>query len=231
MTAPLPARDPADRAAQQRERILRAARRCFVRRGFHAASMADIAESAEMSAGLIYRYFPSKAAIVHAIVDRQMEEARSILDRLGSAADVVSAILDVFERWSRGDDEEMNAGLFLEMVALSARDEELAAAMRRSDAVIRDHLGEALLRSHAPQGEPADPAGWSLRAAMLQCLLEGLLVRAIRQPDLDRRLLRDCLDHALVVLKEWPDQGAGTHAGTGAGLLQREARGEVLEEG
>ena len=33
----------------QRERILEAATRCFIQHGFHAASMATISETAEMS--------------------------------------------------------------------------------------------------------------------------------------------------------------------------------------
>src|SRR3546814_16038354 len=45
------------RTLAQRERILCAAQKCFVEHGFHAASMASIAETAEMSAGLIPREF------------------------------------------------------------------------------------------------------------------------------------------------------------------------------
>ena len=204
MTAPIPARDPLERAALQRERILRAARRCFVRRGFQGASMADIADSAALSPGLIYRYFPSKNAIVHAIIDREMEEARRILDRLGSADDLVAAILEVFERWTRGGDEEMNAALFLEMIAASARDEELAEVMRRADTVIRERLEEVLQRGSEPRAGAAAVASPGCRAAMLQCLIEGLLVRAVRQPDLDRRTLREFLGHALAALTVGP---------------------------
>ena len=61
------------RAAKQRERILDAAEVCFIQHGFHAASMAGIAQTADMSAGLIYRYFDSKAAIVKAIIERHLE--------------------------------------------------------------------------------------------------------------------------------------------------------------
>ena len=204
MTAPIPARDPVERAALQRERILRAARRGFVLRGFQGASMADIAHCAEMSPGLIYRYFPSKTAIVHAIIDREMEEARRILDRLGSADDLVAAILEVFERWTRGGDDEMNAPLFLEMIAASARDEELAEAMRRADALIRGRLEEVLQRGSGSRvGVGATPSP-GCRAAMLQCLVEGLLVRAVRQPDLNRRTLREFLEHALAALAAGP---------------------------
>ena len=40
--------------------ILDAAKKCFIEHGFHAASMANIAETAGMSPGLIYRYFENK---------------------------------------------------------------------------------------------------------------------------------------------------------------------------
>ena len=46
-----------ERALKQRERILEAARLCFLKRCFHAASIADIAQEAGMSPGLMYRYF------------------------------------------------------------------------------------------------------------------------------------------------------------------------------
>ena len=64
------------RAEAQRERILCAAQRCFIEYGFHAASMASIAETAQMSAGLMYRYFENKSAIVLAIIERQLQEGR-----------------------------------------------------------------------------------------------------------------------------------------------------------
>ena len=42
------------RADAQRDRILCAALKCFIEHGFHAASMASIADTAQMSAGLMY---------------------------------------------------------------------------------------------------------------------------------------------------------------------------------
>ena len=53
-----------DRAEMQRNRILDAAQHCVIEHGFHAASMASIADTAGMSAGLIYRYFENKSAII-----------------------------------------------------------------------------------------------------------------------------------------------------------------------
>src|SRR5215470_19874014 len=44
--------------SDRRDEILAAAQRCFVRAGFHGASMQDICAEAGMSPGNLYRYFP-----------------------------------------------------------------------------------------------------------------------------------------------------------------------------
>ena len=49
---------------QRRIEILDAARAVFVRRGFERATMQEIADEVGISAGAIYRYFPSKEALI-----------------------------------------------------------------------------------------------------------------------------------------------------------------------
>jgi AcrR family transcriptional regulator len=51
----------------RRRQILNAARRRFAIDGFHATSMQDVLTEAELSAGAVYRYFPSKESIIEAI--------------------------------------------------------------------------------------------------------------------------------------------------------------------
>ncbi|WP_165368043.1 TetR/AcrR family transcriptional regulator [Phytoactinopolyspora endophytica] len=50
----------------RRQQILEAAWRCFARNGFHATSMQDIFAESGMSAGAVYRYFPSKLELIKA---------------------------------------------------------------------------------------------------------------------------------------------------------------------
>ncbi len=52
--------------AMRREQVLEAALRCFADQGFHATTMADVIRESGLSAGSVYRYFPSKAALVQA---------------------------------------------------------------------------------------------------------------------------------------------------------------------
>ena len=62
------------RQADRRDEILSAAQRCFVRSGFHQTSMQEICTEAGMSAGNLYRYFPSKEAIIAGIAERDRAE-------------------------------------------------------------------------------------------------------------------------------------------------------------
>ena len=54
---------------QRRRQILRAAGQCFAEKGFHQASMAEIAKAAGLSMGLLYRYFANKDALVMAFAE------------------------------------------------------------------------------------------------------------------------------------------------------------------
>jgi AcrR family transcriptional regulator len=63
------------RQVDRREEILAAAQRCFSRSGFHQSSMQEICAEADMSPGGLYRYFPSKEAIIAAIAERDRADA------------------------------------------------------------------------------------------------------------------------------------------------------------
>ena len=54
---------------RRREEILRAALRLFVRKGYAATKVSDIAEAVGMSTGLMFHYFESKEALYEALVE------------------------------------------------------------------------------------------------------------------------------------------------------------------
>src|SRR3712207_1199777 len=54
----------------RRGRIEEAARELFIKRGFHATSMRDIAEGAGTSLGNLYNYYPTKEDILESIIGR-----------------------------------------------------------------------------------------------------------------------------------------------------------------
>ena len=65
---------------RRREDILAAAKSVFAGKGFHAATMADVAKAANTSYGTIYWYFESKDALFHALMDSEEQALRRHID-------------------------------------------------------------------------------------------------------------------------------------------------------
>jgi AcrR family transcriptional regulator len=182
------------RADAQRARILCAAQKCFIEHGFHAASMANIAETAQMSAGLMYRYFANKNAIVRAIIERQLLEGRAQIARLHSSSELAAELFDVYSRWQARDPGVMNAALYLEMSAEATRDPQIAAALRTSDELINADFESWMRRNRDDGGLGLPPETVATRTFLLRCFIKGLTLSAVREPDVDAATLRDAIE-------------------------------------
>lgn len=77
-----------DRSAE----ILGRIREVFADKGFDGASMQDLARAAGMSVGNFYRYFPSKAAIVEAMVALDIAEIEAKFAEIRTADDLMGAV-------------------------------------------------------------------------------------------------------------------------------------------
>jgi AcrR family transcriptional regulator len=81
---PTPARRLRADARRNRERILRAARRVFAEQGIHS-QIDDVAKRAKVGVGTVYRHFPTKEALLDALVREHFVDiagfAREALER------------------------------------------------------------------------------------------------------------------------------------------------------
>ncbi|PKO50087.1 MAG: TetR family transcriptional regulator [Betaproteobacteria bacterium HGW-Betaproteobacteria-21] len=180
---------PADstRAEARRSQILTAAEDCFRDHGFHGASIAQISKSAGMSAGHIYHYFENKEAIIAAIVARDLDLMLTLTAELQAASDVLEAMVG---RAAEGVIENLDfrtAGLKLEIVAEAARNTAVAEVVRKADQRCIASLAETLRILRRANGQPDDDATITGMTEMIAAMFEGLLVRAIRNPELDRQ--------------------------------------------
>ena len=172
--------DPGKHAAR-RDAILAAARHCFARKGFHQTSTAAICAQAGMSPGNLFHYFPTKQAIIAAIVDQEGSETAAYFAELQGSADSYGALLafmDVVLALAADGDV---AGLALDIAAEALRDADIAARVARNDAALRAGV-QALLVSAAAQGQvdatlnPAQTAGW------IAALIDGIFNRVAVDP-------------------------------------------------
>jgi AcrR family transcriptional regulator len=88
-----PLTKPRKHASQERSRatvdaLVEATARILVREGFDRASTNRIAEKAGVSVGSLYQYFPSKEALVAAVIDRHHDELMHVVR--GALAEVAS---------------------------------------------------------------------------------------------------------------------------------------------
>src|SRR5262245_40123004 len=60
---------PSAQGAAARERLYQTAIRMIGERGYEATTLREIAKDAHVSVGLLYRYFPSKRAVIMALYD------------------------------------------------------------------------------------------------------------------------------------------------------------------
>jgi len=194
----------ATRAEAQRHRILDAAEQCFIADGFHAATMAMIAERAGISVGLTYRYFASKQAIVLAIIERQLQLTRARIASLHGSVDLVTGLVECFQELRAGARGVMNATLFLEMSAEATRVPGIAAALRHADEITRGDFEAWLSRAKADGGHGLRAREAAAAALLMNLLFAGLAVRAVRDPDLRVGALRRAVALGLAATTSTP---------------------------
>jgi TetR/AcrR family transcriptional regulator, repressor for uid operon len=180
--SPFPSRRVED---GRRERIIEAAERAFVRHGFHAATMQHVAEEAAMSAGNLYRYFPSKEAIVEALCARdQVDQAGAFAELLAPNADIGHAVYAGLREHVLAKSAE-KARLIVEVWAEAGRNPRVAAMTGALDANVLANL-ERLIEAAKASGVASPSLDPRFAARFLLTFVNGLFKRLATEPDFDR---------------------------------------------
>ena len=172
-------------SSDRRTHILDAAERSFTRAGFHRTTMQDVAAEASMSPGNLYRYFPSKDALVAGLCER---------DRVGLAQEFAAMrdgaagnFLEAFRELGRkhfNDDMRVKARLCLEIWAEATRNPEVAAMQTEFDRTFEEQLVE-VFESAKARGEIAPEIDTRAVASIIGKLGDGLFVRRAVAADFD----------------------------------------------
>jgi TetR/AcrR family transcriptional repressor of uid operon len=169
--------------SDRRSEILDAARRCFARMGFHQTSMQQICSEAGMSAGNVYRYFPSKEAIIEGITERDRAEVAAQLASTQFSTDFFTtfAALARHHFVERTADE---VGLCAEIMAESRRNPTIAKIMGEFDIDVKERL-ITMLRSAQARGDIARDADIGIAVEMLMIIADGVWWRRAVDPKFD----------------------------------------------
>ena len=165
-----------ERAQERRVQIVEAARQCVVRRGFHASTIAEIAATAKMSVGLIYRYFANKDAIALAIVESVVNRRNT--SPIPQHPEEMAAGLAQLILSDPPPDQREDQMLMLEVHVEATRNPVVAEIIERTDVVVRERFLANLhkeFQAFAPEEAVA-------RMEMLSAIVNGTSMRRLARP-------------------------------------------------
>jgi TetR/AcrR family transcriptional regulator, repressor for uid operon len=170
--------------ADRRLRILEAAERAFVGNGFHATTMQHVADEARMSAGNLYRYFPSKEAIVEGLCELdQAELATAFAELMTDDRHILEAMRCGLRKHVLLKPPE-KARLIVEIWAEAGRNPRVAEMTRAIDAEVRARV-ETLMDAAKAAGAASPCLDSRFGARFFVTFVAGLFKRIAVECDFD----------------------------------------------
>ena len=172
---------------EARSRILDAANKVFAEKGYHEATMDDIAKRLGVSKGAIYLYFPSKEDLFEAMVKTAPQAFKEILySSFGDEADPVQSATQFFDKMLKLS--ASNPGLSFEILSEASRNPTLKRILKQNHAeyeeVLTSFLAEGQKRRFVGDNLDIRPLANSLIAlwnGLETLLVSGLTVEEARR--------------------------------------------------
>jgi len=175
--------------------ILHAAARCFVRDGFHRASISDICAEAGISPGHLYHYFENKEAIVGGIAELGMDQAITSLVKIMDTADAAQSLIQAMLTTKEGS-EGTNRVLMMEIMAETGRSPVIAKIVSEHIQRLRGLIANFLRRAQE-RGQIDSRIDPDLSAFVLISITNGGKAFIGLDPDLDQALCKAQLGNVL----------------------------------
>jgi AcrR family transcriptional regulator len=163
----------------RREQILDAAKRCFLRDGFHETSMQDLFAESGLSAGAVYRYFPGKTDMIRAIALENIAEVVDVVHTLAARPHedgLGAALAEVLQIVARKHAEQGLGAIAVLVWGEALRNRELADWISGEIARMRVDLAE-IVREHQSAGAlPADVDPMAI-AGLVMSIVPGFILQ------------------------------------------------------
>ncbi len=162
--------------------ILVLVRKAFVEKGFDGASMQDLARTAGMSVGNFYRYFPSKDAIIEALVAWDLEEIDQEFAIIAQSPDPMTTLRHIIAARVVEGACDKDGVLWAEITAAGLRKPRIAEVNARMERAIVDRI-VAVFQLATRNTDPARLPYFSTEARMVVLLVKACAMSAIDNTD------------------------------------------------
>ena len=201
----------AERRDQQIQRILEAAQACFVRSGFQGASMQQICAECGMSPGALYRYFPSKEAIVAAICEADREDDMTCFGAFRNATSALDGLVEGAMAHITHTHKKGSAALFAEMRSESNRNATIRDTVDGHKQEIAEMIAP-LIEGAMERGEIDPPVDPQTLMAVLMSVGEGIAINDLPARGIPLDQIEAALRAMLVGMLRPTDRGAAEKA-------------------
>ena len=168
-----------DRRAPTHARLVEAATKVVARRGFHAATVDEIAEEAGFSVGALYSNFDGKDDVFLAVFDGHMRWYEERLAEAANTADPTRAFKDWMDALMEDPEQLL---IFIEFWAYAVRRPKLRRSFAARMAELRSEMAAALERRARTTGNDLQIPAETL-AVVLLATARGLGIEKLADAD------------------------------------------------
>lgn len=201
---------------QRRQQILDAAIACFVRKGFHQTTMADIAAQAGVSDTLAYRYFSGKEELIEAAVSQHGDASVDAL--LGSnGVEDFRGLVDLLigtniRRFEHPEEMKATMGMYFRVWAEALHDEsareQVVGRWRHNFDIAEGLVQRAQEAEQIPSRLDPRAVAWVMLATHY-----GSNLLAVLDPEIDLEKSKEVM--VAMVFGEFTGEQIGVQAGGG----------------
>ncbi|GME42136.1 TetR family transcriptional regulator [Pantoea agglomerans] len=175
------------------EEILEAAEYCMRQKGFYQTSVQNIARQANVSVGLIYKYYKNKEAIIEAliknVVQRMIDSLKDALDNLAHAGKVAHSAHGVVSV-----DVEKSIVLLIDISAEATRNERIRKIINDAWQMLKENF----ITQEQALNPSLDADIIQTRLYIMSLIIDGMTIRRyMKQREIDGSVMSflDVISH------------------------------------
>ncbi len=171
------------KVAARKQAILDAAEQVFTEKGFDVATMQDVAQACDMSPGNLYRYFPSKQAIVSGLIEVDRQDMVNRFQLMAQAGNALESFEKFGREYFRAECAQQSK-MTMQIWAAASRQPDLQLMCCKMEDVILALLKEFVLRAKT-QGLTSKEVDEDVVVHLIMSLAQSILRDAALKNDHD----------------------------------------------
>jgi AcrR family transcriptional regulator len=176
-------RTQAERRAESRERLIKAAIRLLATRGYAHTSLVEIGREAGLSRGLVSHHFGSKEACMRAVVEHIRKDVGRRATKLGiGGPDAVDRLLDVYFNGVRSHEPNARAMYVILIEGLTSTPG-LRPAVAETNEISRSFIADLIAELVEPHEDAGPRTEIESIAVLVEAILRGVALQWLADPD------------------------------------------------